>query len=216
MELKILALLAAFFSAPHLTNAQDTIMLMKGKRIIAASTNVEMNEKGDTVLHYQLANGKQKSKKLYKVFSVSNGANEQIFYSPESYDDDMTVDQMKLYLKGRADYNKGFCWGFYAGGVASCASAAFIPPITLDMGDNDASISLGIVIPFAYILLIGNTTKAAEKLKALNPNLTDDEYYLLGAQSAISQRRMRDGALGVLTGGIVWITASCIHEAHDN
>ncbi len=216
MELKILALMAVLFSGPNLLNAQDTIMLMKGKRLIVANAKVAITEKGDTLLNYQLEDGKQKSKHIDKVFSVNGKSGETVFYSSETHDDELTVEQMRQYLNGRADFNKGFAWGFYAGGIASVAAAAAIPPININMGDNDASLSLGIVIPFTYVLLVGNTTKSAEKLKELNPNLSDNEYYLLGAQSAISQRRMRDGALGVLTGGIIWISASCIYDAnHD-
>lgn len=216
MKLKIFTLLAIFSIAAGTANAQDTIMLMKGKRLIVANAKVSITEKGDTLLNYQLEDGKQKSKHIDKVFSVNGKSGETVFYSPETHDDELTVEQMRQYLNGRADFNKGFAWGFYAGGIASVAAAAAIPPININMGDNDASLSLGIVIPFAYVLLVGNTTKSAEKLKELNPNLSDNEYYLLGAQSSISQRRMRDGALGVLTGGIIWISASCIYDAnHD-
>ena len=69
---------------------------------------------------------------------------------------------------------------------------------------------VGLVVPFGYIFVAGNTTKSVEKLKAKYPNMPDDEYYTLGVQTAISQRRMRDGALGVLTGGVIWIVAAGI------
>ena len=42
--------------------------------------------------------------------------------------------------------------------------------------------------------------------------MSDDEYYIFGAQAAISQKRMRDGALGVLTGGVIWIVAASISD----
>lgn len=216
MELKILALMAVLFSGPNLLNAQDTIMLMKGKRLIVANTEVAITEKGDTLLNYQLENGKQKSKHIDKVFAVYNKSGETVFYTPETHDDDLTTEQMRNFLRGKADFSKGFCWGFFAGGIAACAAGVIIPPVNISMGSNDASLPLGVIIPFAYIPIVGNTTKSAEKLKKLNPNLSDDEYYLLGAQAGISQRRLRDGALGVLTGGIIWITASSIYEANND
>lgn len=215
MKLKIFTLLAIFSIAAGTANAQDTIMLMKGKRLIVANTEVAITEKGDTLLNYQLENGKQKSKHIDKVFSVNGKSGETVFFSPETHDDELTVEQMRQYLNGRADFKKGFAWGFYASGIASVAAAAAIPPININIG-NDGNFPIGIMIPFAYVFVAGNTTKSAEKLKKLNPNLSDNEYYLLGAQSAISQRRMRDGALGVLTGGIIWITASSIYEANND
>lgn len=216
MKLKIFTLLVTFTIAVGLSNAQDTIMLMKGKRLIATKSEVAVTAKGDTLLNYQLENGKQKSKHIDKVFAVYNKSGETVFYTPETHDDDLTTEQMRNFLNGKADYSKGFCWGFFAGGVASCAVGAVIPPINFSMGGNDASLPIGLIIPFAYIPIVGNTTKSAEKLKRLNPNLSDDEYYLLGAQAGISQRRLRDGALGVLTGGIIWITASSIYEANND
>lgn len=215
MKLKIFTLLVMLSSVSALSSAQDTIMLMNGKRLFATKSEVVINSKGDTLLNYQLEDGKQKSKHIGKVFSVNGKSGETVFYTPETHDDELTVEQMRQYLNGRADFKKGFAWGFYASGIASVAAAAAIPPININIG-NDGNFPIGIMIPFAYVFVAGNTTKSAEKLKKLNPNLSDNEYYLLGAQSAISQRRMRDGALGVLTGGIIWISASCIYDAnHD-
>ena len=216
MKLKIFTLLVMLSSVSALSSAQDTIMLMNGKRLFATKSEVVINSKGDTLLNYQLEDGKQKSKHIGKVFSVNGKSGETVFYTPETHDDDLTTEQMRNFLRGKADFSKGFCWGFFAGGIAACAAGAIIPPVNISMGSNDASLPLGVIIPFAYIPIVGNTTKSAEKLKKLNPNLSDDEYYLLGAQAGISQRRLRDGALGVLTGGIIWITASSIYEANND
>lgn len=212
MELKILALMAVLFSGPNLLNAQDTIMLMKGKRLIVANTEVAITEKGDTLLNYQLENGKQKSKHIDKVFAVYNKSGETVFYTPETHDDDLTTEQMRNFLRGKADFSERISWGFYLAGIASVAAAAAIPPANINIGNNEASLPLGIIIPFAYVGIAGNTTKSIEKLKILS----DDEYYLLGVQAGISQCRLLAGALGVLTGGIIWITASSIYEANND
>ncbi len=192
--------------------AQDTIMLMRGKRLLVSDSKVEITAKGDTVVSYQLPNGKRKSKNAYKVFSISNKNGEQVFYSPESLEDELTVDQMRRFLQGKADFSGGFSWGFYAGGVAATTAGAFVPAIRFDVGSNGATVPVGLIVPFGYVFVIGNTTKSAEKLKAQNPGMADNEYYLLGAQAAISQKRMVSGALGVLTGGVIWGVVAAIND----
>ncbi len=210
MTQKLFTLIISLFATIGIVGAQDTIMLMRGKRIAVSNSKIEVTAKGDTVVSYQLPNGKQKSKRADKVFSVSQGGREHILYVSDTAAGDLTVDQMRRFLQGKADYSGGFSWGFFAGGVAATAVGAAIPPVRFNMNSNNASVPVGVVVPFGYIFVAGNTTKSVEKLKAKYPDMPDDEYYTLGVQTAISQRRMRDGALGVLTGGVIWIVAAGI------
>lgn len=210
MKLKKHILLIICILSFSISNAQDTIMLMRGKRIAVSNSKIGVTAKGDTVVSYQLPNGKQKSKRADKVFSVSQGGREHILYVSDTAAGDLTVDQMRRFLQGKADYSGGFSWGFFAGGVAATAVGAAIPPVRFSMNSNNASVPVGVVVPFGYIFVAGNTTKSVEKLKAKYPDMPDDEYYTLGIQAAISQRRMRDGALGVLTGGVIWIVVAGI------
>lgn len=210
MTQKLFTLIISLFATIGIAGAQDTIMLMRGKRIAVSNSKIEVTAKGDTVVSYQLPNGKQKSKRADKVFSVSQGGREHILYVSDTAAGDLTVDQMRRFLQGKADYSGGFSWGFFAGGVAATAVGAAIPPVRFSMNSNNASVPVGVVVPFGYIFVAGNTTKSVEKLKAKYPDMPDDEYYTLGVQTAISQRRMRDGALGVLTGGVIWIVAAGI------
>ena len=210
MTQKLFTLIISLFATIGIAGAQDTIMLMRGKRIAVSNSKIEVTAKGDTVVSYQMPNGKQKNKRADKVFSVSQGGREHILYVSDTAAGDLTVDQMRRFLQGKADYSDGFSWGFFAGGVAATAVGAAIPPVRFNMNSNNASVPVGVVVPFGYIFVAGNTTKSVEKLKAKYPDMPDDEYYTLGVQSAISQRRMRDGALGVLTGGVIWIVAAGI------
>ena len=206
---KLITICLLAVAAVATASAQDTIMLMRGKRLLVSDSKVEVTAKGDTIVSYQL-DGKRKHKSIDKVFSLSNKDGEQVFYSTESLDDELTVNQMRRFLQGKADYSGSFEWGFFAGGVAATAAGALIPTVNFNIGSSHASVPVGLVVPFGYVFVVGNTTKSVEKLKAKYPDMPDDEYYTLGVQAAVSQQRMRDGALGVLTGGIVWITASCI------
>ena len=193
-------------------NAQDTILLMKGKRLFVSDSKVEVNAKGDTVVSFHTDKGKTKSKRIDKVFSLSSTSGEQVFYVPDTAAEEPSVENMRRFLQGKADFSGGFSWGFYAGGVAAMAAGEVIPTLKFKVGSNNADIPIGMVVPFGYIFVVGNTTKSVEKLKAKYPNMSDDEYYIFGAQAAISQKRMRDGALGVLTGGVIWIVAASISD----
>lgn len=212
MTQKLFTLIFILFATIGIAGAQDTIMLMKGKRIAVSNSRIEVTAKGDTVVKYQLANGKNKSKRTDKIFSLSQGGREQIFYVPDTSINDLTVNQMRRFLQGKADFSGGFSWGFFAGGVAATAVGAVIPTLNFKIGSNNADIPIGMVVPFGYVFVIGNTTKSVEKLKAKYPDMPDDEYYVYGAQMAVSQRRMRDGALGVLTGGVIWIVAASVSD----
>ena len=201
-------IVAATFAA----SAQDTIMLMRGKRLMVSDSKVEITAKGDTVVSYQLPNGKHKSKNAYKVFSISNKDGEQVLYTPESGEDELTVEQMRRFLQGKADFSHGFSWGFFAGGIAATTAGVFVPSVRFHVGSSNASVPIGLIVPFGYVYAIGNTTKAAEKLKAQNPDMPEDEYYVIGAQAAISQQRIMSGALGVLTGGVIWGVAAAFEN----
>ena len=209
-QLITICLLAA--ASISTASAQDTIMLMRGKRLLVSDSKVEITAKGDTVVSYQLPNGKHKSKNAYKVFSISNKSGEQVLYTPESLEDELTVEQMRRFLQGKADFSHGFSWGFFAGGVAATTAGAFVPSIRFNVGSSNAAVPIGLIVPFGYVYVVGNTTKAAEKLKAQNPNMPDDEYYMLGAQAAVSQQRVISGALGILSGGVIWGVVAAISD----
>lgn len=208
MKYQIISLLALFLFLSNTILAQDTIMLMRGKRLCVSDAAVGVNAKGDTILTYQYK-GKQRHKSVSKIFSVSNASGERVFYTQE-FEDDLTISQMRSFLQGQADFRKGFCWWAFAGGVASVGAAAAIPPIEFD-DKISGSIPVGIIVPFGYLGVLMKTSKSEEKLIS-KLDFPGDEYYLMGAQYAISQQRFRSGLLGVLTGGVVWLTISAIND----
>jgi|GEM_PF-2533519 len=209
LSISLLAIVMLFVDS---ANAQDTIMLMRGKRLIVENAKLGVTPKNDTILTYQY-NGKQKHKSVSKIFSVSGKNGERFFYSPE-FEGDMTVAQMKSFLNGHADYLHGFCWWAFFGGVASANFGAVVPPIEFD-DKISGTIPVGIVVPFAYLGVVSKTSRSARKIKAKNPQVPDDEYYIMGAQYAISQERMRSGAFGIIAGGVELLIISIISEAND-
>lgn len=209
MKYQIISILIIAIASVSTVKAQDTIMLMSGKRLIVSNAEVKTTPKGDTIVAYQLKN-KQKKKSVSKIFSVKNGLSEQLFYSQE-YEEDLTVSQMRNYLNGLADFNQGFSWVAFAGGIASVAGAAAVPTIEIK-GNVSGSIPVGVVVPFAYLGIISNTGKSVAKLKKLKPDMSEDEYYITGAQAAIGRQRFRSGLFGVAAGGVLWIAASLISD----
>lgn len=209
MKYQIISLLAFVLLFTAKANAQDTIMLMSGKRLIVSNGEVKTTPKGDTIVAYQLKN-KQKKKSASKIFSVSNSGGEQLFYTQE-YEEDLTVSQMRNYLNGLADFRQGFSWGAFAGGVASVAGAAAVPTIDIK-GNVSGSIPVGVVVPFAYLGIISNTGKSVAKLKRQKPDMSEDEYYITGAQAAVGRMRFRSGLFGVVAGGVVWMTVSLVTD----
>ena len=208
MTKKLFILSVTLFAAIGFARAQDTIMLMKGKRIVVSNSRIEVTSKGDMVVTYQNAKGKTKSKSVDRIFSVSNASGEQVFYTQVDSFADLTVNQMRRFLQGKADFKQEFSFGYFAGGFAAATVGALT--VNFKIGGNSASIPIGVLIPSGYLWVLDNKPKAIEHIKDDYPNLPDDEYYMLGVQAAICRKRMYDGALGVLTGGIIWITASCI------
>ncbi|MBO7476520.1 MAG: hypothetical protein J6U04_01130 [Salinivirgaceae bacterium] len=201
MTQKLFTLFVLMFAAIGVANAQDTIMLMKGKRIVASNSKVEVTAKGDTVVTYQDAKGKAKSKRVDRIFSISNASGEQVFYVPDTLPDELTVEQMRFFLNGCADYRRGFCWWAFLGGVWAGEIGAMIPPI--EFNDKiSGSIHYGILVPSIYLGVVANTTRSAEKIKKKNPQIPDNEYYIAGAQYALAHERFRSGAYGVLAGWI--------------
>lgn len=209
MKYQIISLMTIFLLAAGNATAQDTIMFMSGKRLSVSNAEVTTSKKGDTVIVYQFKN-KQKRASVSKIFSVTTVRGEQLFYTQE-YEEDMTVSQMRNFLNGLADFRQGFSWGAFAGGVASVAGAAAVPSIEIK-GNVSGSIPVGVVVPFAYLGIISNTGKTLANLKRQKPDMSEDEYYILGAQAAIGRKRFRSGALGVLAGGVVWMTVSLVSD----
>ena len=212
MTKKLFILSVTLLAAIGFARAQDTILLMKGKRIVVSNSRIEVTAKGDTVVTYQNAKGKTKSKSVDRIFSVSNASGEQVFYVPDTLPGELTVEQMRFFLNGCADYQKGFCWWAFLGGVGAGSVGALIPPAEFS-GKISASIHYGILVPSVYLGVVSNTSQSAKKIKKKNPQILDNEYYIAGVQYALAKERFRSGAYGVIAG---WIPTAIIASLVDS
>ncbi len=216
MTQKLFTLIISLFATIGIANAQDTIMLMRGKRLLVSDSKVEITAKGDTEVSYQLPNGKRKSKSIDKVFSLTNKDGEQVFYIPDTLNGvPLTIEQMRYFLNGHADFRgPGFCWWAFLLGIESFTEGALIPPV--EFGDRSSgSVNVGMLVPCVYLGVVSRTTRSARKIKSKNPDIPDNEYYIEGAQYAIAQEHLRSGAYGVLAGLIQWIIISPFIDSGD-
>jgi hypothetical protein len=192
----------------------DTIMLMKGKRVICKNARVLVLPGNDTVVQFETPFGKKSQVEVEKVFStITPSDGETIFYKPDpGQPKDFTVEQMKWFLNGKADYRRWkFSTSFFIGGIAAGTAGVCIPPITSESIGNSVSVPVGVLVPASYLIFAGNSTISAEQLKQMFPLLPDNEYYLMGVQESIRRHRMRDSFLGIIAGvnlGLLGILAS--------
>jgi hypothetical protein len=215
MNRKTLLILSFSLLAVQFLFAQnDTIMLMKGKRIIANKAKILIKPKGDTVITYYDLEGEMWQVKINKVFALTTSGKETVFYKPETDDpEELSVEQMRWFLRGKADFRDWrFSPGIFAGGFLSGAAGALIPPVGTDGFSNSASIRIGFAIPIGYLIFAGNSTLSIEQLKVQYPELTDNQFYLMGVQEAIRQHRMRDSFFGVAIGTIIGIMGTTSYD----
>ncbi len=184
----------------------DTILLMKGKRIITSGYTIKGTANNDGFITYKNKAGKTKKTYLEDVFSVTdkNGV-ETVFYEPMPNDtNELSVDQMRWFLKGKADIgNWHFSTGYFAGGFVSGAAGAVCPPVKFEIGDNQSSARVGVLIPVMYLALIRNSNPTIEEIKTIYPQCPDNAFYLQGAQDAVRECRVKDGLKGTISGFII-------------
>lgn len=190
----------------------DTLLLMKGKRLLVNNSQIQVNAKGDTVVSFVNLKGRNKTKRSDKVFSVVNQSGKHIFFSDPDSVYGVTAAQFERYLTGKADYyDFKMRWGCFALGAATMAGGLLVPPINIDMGNTYASIYLGMLIPFADFVLVANSSVSKEKIIE-QYNVPNDPYYISGVQAAISRHRIISNALGMGVGIVPFAILSATND----
>src|SRR5205085_12004901 len=86
----------------HTLSAQDTLLLISGRKIVVSAIDLS----GNTIA-YRTPDKKDKLKTIdpYRVFSVIyRDGNERIIYQPDSLDPiDFKVEEMRNFIKGEQD-----------------------------------------------------------------------------------------------------------------
>jgi len=164
------------------SHAQDTIVLLSGKTIIAKNIEVGMY----TVSYHQLKEGsKQKHVSAENVFSIKHAdGTEQVVYEKDSAEEaDYNVDQMRMFIRGEQDAMK-----YYKNNVNKIA--AFVCG-----GGASIFAFYGIVVPPIYSTVIGSFSPVMEKQKISDPALLHVDEYRDGYERKVKDNKVKNSLI---------------------
>lgn len=196
MNLRIVLFLL-FLCLGFNTTAQDTLFLLGGKTIVAR--NIEVG--GYRVSYMGLKEGsKLKSVRIENLFSIkhANGS-EQMFYVPDSLEeDDFTVDQMRMFIRGEQD-----ALAYYKNTPNKLAAFAAGGGVSL-FG------FYGIIGPAIYSTVVGSFSPDMSKQKVSDPALIQVEEYREGYQRKVRDKKIKNSLLFGLAGFAVGVATFSI------
>ncbi len=170
---------------------KDTLLLLNGTTII--STIVDTTN-GVTTIKDLKKPGKNIVIENDRIFSIKNASGEQVLYVYDTIiGNEFTEEEMRYYIKGEQDAEKGFkspgaLYGNLALGLASGLTGSFFCPIP----------------PFAFIALSG-----LPKVKIKHSTVSNIEYlkqdaYIIGYERVARKKRkfqsMIGGGVGLVVG----------------
>jgi hypothetical protein len=174
MYLRMYLLLFYLISVCGISQAQDTIVLLTGKTILAKKIEVG----GYSISYFGMKDGsKQKIMSSENVFSIvyANG-NERIVYERDSSEEtDFNVDQMRMFIRGEQDAMK-----YYKNNLNKLTAFAF------GVGSTFFNF-YGIIGPAVYSTAIGSFSPDMEKQK-----ISDHAYLMADEYREGYQRKARD------------------------
>lgn len=204
-----------FILASILTTAQNyTFLLVNGKKIQVDSYTLTVQE-GDSVFNYITLNGKKRHKFAEKIFSISHSnGQENVIYRPNAeIDNTFTIEQMKSYVNGRFEGRQmktsplvgisAFAIGF---------GSAFLPIPALSISGNSFSLPLGMLVPVANMVIMGNVDTPEKVLAKKNKTNNSEEYYLIGVEESLKKKRIKHSLIGGVLGLVAGvITVIAVH-----
>ena len=177
-------------------NNNDTILLVNGDVIITSITDTT---KG--VVSYKSPKEGKKDRFIEndRIFSISNNKGEKVYYKVDTIaGNDLSVDEMRYYVKGEQDAQNGFkahgsFWCNVAIGAVSGVTGSFLSPIP----------------PFGFTALTGLPTIKIDHVTVSNLEYLKHDTYIMGYEhTARGKRRTKSlvgGGIGLVGGlGIFW------------
>lgn len=163
---------------------KDTIILLNGNTVV--STVVDTTD-GVVTIKNPKKPGKNINIENNRIFSINNNKGENIIYVYDTIlGNEFTIDEMRYFIKGEQDAEKGFkargaLYGNMALGLASGATGSFLCPIP----------------PFTFIVFSGLRKVKVKPKTVSNPDYLKEEAYLLGYERVVKKKRK----IGSLIGG---------------
>ncbi len=168
----------------------DTILMLNGSRIVTSV--VESNGLVTRCIH------PKKTKKTFliendRIFSIKNATEEKVIYVYDSINgNDLTLEEMRYYIMGEQDAEKGYKpRGALIGGVligaASGITGSFLAPVP----------------PFVYTALLAIPKIKIKKRTVSDPELLKQETYLMGYERVARKKRNLQSLIGGGAGLVV-------------
>ena len=174
----------------------DTILLDTGEQFITTITDTT---KGVVSYKNPKEGKKDKTVDNDRVFSIRNSKGEILYYKFDSLaGNDLTIEEMRYYIKGEQDAQKGFkargaFWCNVAIGAASGATGNFLCPIP----------------PFGFTALAGLGSITIDHATVSNLDYLKHDTYIMGYEKTARVKRrtksMIGGGIGLVGGlGVFW------------
>ncbi len=176
----------------HSQTGNDTILLLSGTEIIAAVYDTTF---GNITYKNPKSDQDPIVIETSDVFSIRNSKGESIKYVYDSAgENDLTVEEMRYYIKGEQDAKKGFkprgaFWTNVGIGALSGATGSFLCPIP----------------PFIFTALSGITKVKIKHSTVSNMDYLKHDTYIMGYEHIARGKRKTKSLLGGgfgLVGGI--------------
>lgn len=183
------------------TAQNGELLLLNGKKVTISQYNLDTTDLFNSKIYYTNIKGRQKSKYLDDVFSVTlKNEEERVFYQTNPAEGDiLTPEQMKDYVMGQhialKNYNEP--WTALLGGITGFAGV-MLPGIPVDNSNFNGEVPVGIVVPALYVVGVGSVTPDESVVKKqVESKYANNEYYIMGCQEGIRKKRIKNSAIGV-------------------
>lgn len=190
-------ILYSFLSFLNAT-AQDTIILINGKKLNANVLEVQEN-----TIKYKIGNGKKKkihSMRSDRVFAINKAdGTEQLVFKQDSLDEtDFTVSQLRLFIKGEQAAQTGY-------------HNNLNKVIAFALGAAASSFDIyGLVVPALYSSIVGSVSPDINKQKNVDPALINVPEYQEGYFKVSRDKKIRNSFVAGMIGFAVGFTAQAI------
>ncbi|MDA3891977.1 MAG: hypothetical protein PF517_09985 [Salinivirgaceae bacterium] len=178
---------------------ESTLWMRNGKKVLISDYKIDTADYYEGMISYTTIEGKNLKNYKENVFSITEfNGKETVLYEPnEDFGEILTREQMKDYIGGftEARYEKISPF-IFIGAVAVGFSGVFVPQPNVETGGNSMAIPVGILLPTAYVGLMGATTPNADKLEQKIQDKDINDYYLMGYQEGIKKKRVKNSLLG--------------------
>ncbi len=191
MRSLLFLLTAIFFGLTTNCFAQDKIIKLNDREI----TDIKVLDITANTVKFQRT-GSMNTKSIYKdnLFGVvyENGTEKVIYLPDPNDDDDYTIDQMRMFLRGSKDARlKYHSFGSTVTGLAFGIAGPFL-----------ASVSLGplIMLPPAVGMLLVSMGSPNMRNQKVDPKYLNNEEYLMGYQHKARKKKVRNAFFSSLAG----------------